>query len=183
MTDSQNNAGVLPAKCWWAMGIRGIAALIFGILAFAWPGITVATIILFFGAYVLVDGLFTVVSAFMHREWPRWWAFLIEGLVGLIVGGIALFSPVSALVAVSIIVAAWAFITGVFEIVASFSLPGGFPGKWGLLAGGILSVLFGCIVVASPAAFAVMISWFIGAYAVIFGAVLIYLSYTLKCAA
>jgi len=163
------------------MAIRGLAALLFGILALAWPGITISMLVIFFGAYVLVDGLFTVISALMHREWSRWWAFLIEGIVGLMAGGIALINPAAVVIAVSILVAVWSLVTGVFEIVASLSMPGDFPGKWGLLGLGILSVLFGILAAASPAAFAAMISLFIGAYAVLFGLILIYLSYTLRC--
>ena len=183
MDESARSSAIIPSRCWWAIGLRASSRWVFGILAFAWPGITVEAILMFFGAFVFFDGLFTIVSAFVHREWPLWWAFLLEGLIGLIVGGIALFNPAAAIAAFVLVVAAWSFITGIFEIIASLSLPGGFPGKWGLLVGGVLSILLGILISMHPGAFTVMIAWLMGGYAVLFGAVLIYLSYTLKCAA
>lgn len=183
MTGSEDGGGIVPRRCWWAVAIRGLAALIFGIVALVWPGITLATIVTFFGLYVLIDGIFTIIFAFIHREWQRGWSTLTEGIMGFILGIIILFHTQLAISVISIIVVAWSLITGVLEILASRALPAGFPGKWSLLAGGILSVLFGCVVAASRTAFIVMIAWFIGTYALIFGAALIYLSYTLKCAA
>lgn len=174
--------GVLPSRCWWPMGLRGIFAIMFGVIAILWPGLTVTTLIIFFGAYILVDGVFTLTAAFMHRDWPRWWAFLFEGLTGIIAGLIAFLWPGITAVAVLFIIAFWTFLTGVFEIIASLHLTSEVPGKWGLFLAGILSVIVGILIFVQPQVFAVIIVWMIGFYAIVFGAGLLFLAHSLKCA-
>ena len=181
MNMDENRLKLLPARCWWAMGLRGLVSVIIGIIAFLWPGITVEVIVMVFGIYALIDGIFTLTAALTHREWPRWWVFLIEGAIGLLAGCVAFFLPQITALVLFIIVGAWTFITGLLEIAAALNLPADMPGRWILLIGGIVSVLFGIVFLIHPAVLLYLVSWLIGAYALLFGAVLIYLAYSLKC--
>ncbi len=181
MTAEEKKISLLPARCWWAMGLRGLVSVIIGIIAFIWPGITITVIVMLFGVYALFDGTFTVVAALSHREWPRWWVFLIEGILGIFAGSVAFLLPEVTALVLFFIVGFWTFFTGILEIAAALHLPGDMPGKWVLLVGGIVSVLFGIVFLVHPAVLFYMVSWLIGGYALLFGVVLVYLSYALKC--
>lgn len=164
---------------WWAFALRGAAAVIFGILAFAWPGVTLAVLVLFWGAYALVDGILALVSAFRTGHDHRW-ALLIEGIVGIGAGVITFAYPgLTALVLVYII-AFWALITGLLEIVAAFRLRKVIDNEWWLGLSGALSLVFGVVLVAAPGAGALALVWVIGAYAMLFGIVLLALAFRLR---
>jgi uncharacterized membrane protein HdeD (DUF308 family) len=164
---------------WWAFALRGAAAVIFGILAFAWPGVTLAVLVLFWGAYALVDGILALVSAFRTGHDHRW-ALLIEGIVGIGAGVVTFAYPgLTALVLVYII-AFWALITGLLEIVAAFRLRKVIDNEWWLGLSGALSLVFGVVLVAAPGAGALALVWVIGAYAVLFGIVLLALAFRLR---
>lgn len=162
------------ARNWWVLVLRGVVAVIFGVLAFIWPFITVTVLVLFFGAYALVDGIFAVWSALTHRsEHDRWWVLLLEGLVGIAAGILTFFYPgVTALVLLYFI-AIWAVLTGVLEIAAAIRLRREIEGEWLLVFSGILSVIFGIVAVIFPSTGAVAIVWLIAAYAILFGLLLI----------
>ncbi len=164
---------------WWAFALRGVAAVIFGILAFAWPGVTLAVLVLLWGAYALVDGILALASAFRTGQDHRW-ALLIEGIVG-IAAGIATFvwPGLTALVLVYII-AFWALITGVLEIVAALRLRKVIHNEFWLVLSGALSLIFGVVLIAAPGAGALALVWVIGAYAVLFGIVLLALAFRLR---
>ena len=164
---------------WWAFALRGVAAIIFGILAFAWPGVTLAVLVLLWGAYALVDGILALVSAFRTGHDHRW-ALLIEGVVGIGAGVATFLWPgLTALVLVYII-AFWALITGVLEIMAAFRLRKVIENEWWLVLSGALSVVFGIVLFAAPGAGALALVWVIGAYAVLFGIVLLALGFRLR---
>jgi uncharacterized membrane protein HdeD (DUF308 family) len=164
---------------WWAFALRGVAAIIFGILAFAWPGVTLAVLVLFWGAYALVDGILALVAAFRTGHDHRW-ALLIEGVVGIGAGVATFLWPgLTALVLVYII-AFWALVTGVLEIMAAFRLRKVIQNEWWLVLSGALSVVFGIVLVAAPGAGALALVWVIGAYAVLFGIVLLALGFRLR---
>jgi uncharacterized membrane protein HdeD (DUF308 family) len=155
---------------WWTYAVRGVVAVIFGILAFIWPGQTILALVLVFGAYALVDGIFAVFAGIASRRYfKRWWAVLLEGLVGIVIGLLTFFwSNITALVLLYLI-AAWALITGIFEIVAAIQLRRVITGEWMYILGGLLSILFGILLFVFPAAGAVSIIWVIGVYAIVFG--------------
>jgi uncharacterized membrane protein HdeD (DUF308 family) len=169
------------ARNWWMLAIRGVAAILFGIAAFAWPEMTLTVLVLLFAAYALVDGIFSVIAAFKDRkEHGQWWILLLEGLTGIAVGILAGGWPsVTALVLLYLIVG-WAIATGVLEIVAAFLLRKEIEGEWLLALGGILSVLFGVVLGARPRAGALAIVWLIAAYAIVFGVLLIILALRLR---
>ncbi len=162
------------ARNWWVLALRGLAAVIFGILAILWPSITITVLVLFFGAYALVDGIFAVFAAITHREGhDRWWVLLLEGLVGIAAGILTFFYPAVTALVLLYFIAAWAILTGILEIMAALRLRREIEGEWLLVVSGILSVLFGVVAVIFPGAGALAVIWLIGAYAIVFGLLLI----------
>jgi len=169
------------ARNWWALLIRGIAAVIFGILAFLWPGGTWVVIGILFGAYAFVDGIFAIVAAVRAAQaHERWWPFVIEGIVGLAIAAITFYDVGITIFALYITIAAWAFITGVLEIVAAIQLRKAIANEWLLILAGVCSILFSILMIWHPFAAAVAIIWIIAAYAIVFGIMMIALSFRLK---
>ncbi len=169
------------ARNWWALLIRGIAAVIFGILAFAWPGATLVVIGILFGAYAFVDGVFAIVAAVRAAQaHERWWPFLLEGIVGLAIAAITVYDVGITLLALYLTIAAWAFITGILEIAAAIQLRKTIANEWLLILAGICSLVFGVLMIWHPAAAALAIIWIIAAYACVFGIIMIALSFRLR---
>jgi uncharacterized membrane protein HdeD (DUF308 family) len=166
---------------WWMFALRGVAAVIFGILALIWPGPTLQALVLLFGAYALVDGIFAMFAGIAsYRYFERWWAVLLEGVAGVVIGLLTFFWPNITGLALLYFIAAWALITGVFEIVAAIQLRRVITGEWALILSGLLSILFGVLLFVFPAAGAVSMVWLIGAYAVVFGIAEIIFAFRLR---
>jgi uncharacterized membrane protein HdeD (DUF308 family) len=166
----------LPAETghWWALALRGAIAILFGLAAFLRPDIALEALILLFGAYALVDGVFSIVGVFggTRGGTPRWLLF-VEGVVSILAGLIAFVFPGLTAVALLYLIAAWAVITGVLEIATAIRLRQEIQGEWALILGGIASVLFGLILAVLPAVGILSLIWLIGAYAVAFGILLL----------
>lgn len=155
---------------WWLYAVRGVLAVIFGLLALIWPGQTLLALVLLFGAYALVDGIFSVVAGIAFRRYfERWWAVLLEGIVGIIVGLLAFFWPNITALVLLYLIAAWALITGIFEIVAAIQFRRVITGEWTMILSGLLSIIFGILLFVFPASGAVSVIWVIGIYAIVFG--------------
>ena len=137
------------ARHWWMVGLRGIAAIVLGILAFALPGMTLAVLVLLFGAYALVDGVLAVIAAFRADAQHRL-AMAVEGVVSILAGVVAFVWPGIAALVLLYIIAFWAIVTGVLEIVAAVRLRAVIPNELALSIGGVLSVLFGVVLVVAP---------------------------------
>jgi uncharacterized membrane protein HdeD (DUF308 family) len=169
------------ARHWWAIALRGLAAIIFGILAFAMPGVTLAVLVLLFGAYALVDGIFNIVAAVSGRSGRQsWWMVLLEGLVSVAAGLVTFFMPGLTALTLVYVISAWAIITGVLEVVAAIRLRKEITNEWWLALSGVLSIVFGVLVAAFPGAGALALVFWIGAYAVVFGAMLVALGFRLR---
>jgi uncharacterized membrane protein HdeD (DUF308 family) len=166
---------------WWAVALRGLAALIFGLLAFMMPGITLTVLIYWFGAYALWDGIFAIISSIRQREGKkRWWALFLEGLVGVGAGITTFLWPgVTAFVLVYII-AFWALVTGMFEVIAAIHLRKEIEGELFLALSGVLSVIFAIALVFWPGLGAFAILWMIASYSIAFGVLLIFLAVRLR---
>jgi uncharacterized membrane protein HdeD (DUF308 family) len=164
---------------WWTLVLRGLAAIIFGILAYVWPDITFTVLVLLFGAYALWDGVFALISAF-RTQGERRWLLVMEGLVGIAAGLVTFFWPGAATLAILTIIAAWAIVTGVFEIIGAIRLRKEIDGEWLLFLSGLLSVLFGIALVIWPVAGLVAVTWMIGGYALVFGILFIILGFRLR---
>jgi len=171
----------LSGMHWWALALRGIVAILFAILAFIVPGVTLAAIVLLFGAYALVDGIVAIVSAIRAAHGHRpWGAFLLEGVVGIVAGLITLFVPAITLAFLIYVVGAWAIITGVLEIAAAVRLRKHVPGEWLLVLTGVVSVVFGVIVFFAPLVGAYAIAVWLGVYAFMFGILMLSLAFRLR---
>jgi uncharacterized membrane protein HdeD (DUF308 family) len=158
------------SRNWWMFALRGVAAIIFGVVAFAQPGQALQALVLLFGAYAFVDGIFAMFAGLAARGYfERWWAMLLEGMAGVVIGLLTFFWPnITALVLVYFI-AAWGLITGILEIVAAIQLRRVITGEWMMILGGLLSIIFGVMLFVFPAAGAVSVIWVVGIYTVIFG--------------
>jgi uncharacterized membrane protein HdeD (DUF308 family) len=165
------------------MLLRGLAAVAFGILAFAWPSLTLLTLIILFAVYALVDGLFALFSMFSRDNGaPAWWLLLI-GVLGIGAAAVTYFWPGLTAIMLVMIIGAWALVHGIFEIAAAFNLRKELEDWWILALGGVISVIFGGLLLFNPGAGALALVWLIGLYAIIFGALLIILSFRLKSVA
>ena len=167
------------ARHWWAFALRGIAALIFGVLAFVWPFLTLSVLVLLWGAFALIDGILALIAAFRVKNDHRW-ALLIEGIVGIGAGIVTFVYPGLTALVLLYIIAVWALITGVLELVAAVRLRRVIENEWWLILTGIVSILFGIVLLAAPGAGALAVVWLIGAYAIIFGLLMIALSLRLR---
>ena len=168
----------LLAQYWWVLLIRGILAVVFGVLAYIQPAITLAALVLLFGAYSFADGVMSIVAGFAGRgEREHWWVLLLEGLVGVAVGILTLWAPGITAMALLFYIAAWAILTGILEIAAAIRLRKEIRGEWLLILGGLASVAFGGLLVARPGAGALTVVWLIAGYAVVFGILLIVLAF------
>ena len=175
---------VLPSETghWWALAIRGAIAIIFGLAALLRPDIALEALILLFGAYALVDGVFAIVGVFggTRGGTPRW-LLLIEGIAGVLAGIIAFVLPGLTAVVLLYLIAAWAVVTGIFEIASAIRLRQEIRGEWALIVGGALSVLFGVILaVIGPVAGLLSLIWLIGIYAVAFGILMLITSFQVR---
>jgi uncharacterized membrane protein HdeD (DUF308 family) len=170
----------LLARHWWVLLVRGLAAIGFGILAFVWPGVTLASLVIVFGAYALEDGVFAIVGAIRGGGRQPWWLLVLEGLVGIGIGVLTLVAPGVTALALLFYIAIWAIATGVLQIAAAIALREEIEGEWLLGLGGLASVLFGALLVARPGAGALAVLWLIGAWALVFGVLLVILSFRVR---
>jgi uncharacterized membrane protein HdeD (DUF308 family) len=166
------------ATNWWALALRGLVAVLFGLLTFILPGITLVTLVLLFGAYALADGIFNVIAFF--RVASHQWALLVEGVIGIIAGILTFALPAITAIVLLYLIAFWAIFTGIFEIIAGIRLRKAITNEWLLLVMGVLSVLFGVLILFAPGAGALAIVLWIGAYALVFGVFLLALAFRLR---
>jgi uncharacterized membrane protein HdeD (DUF308 family) len=168
------------AKNWWLVLLRGIAAIVFGLLAFAWPGLTLLTLVLFYGAFALVDGVLAVIAAIKGgTPAPRWWLAIV-GIAGIVAGALTFLWPGITALVLLFFIAGWAIAIGIFEIVGAIKLRKEIDNEWLLIAGGVLSVLFGIAVLIMPGAGALAVVWMIGIYAIIYGVILVMFALRLR---
>jgi uncharacterized membrane protein HdeD (DUF308 family) len=166
---------------WWALAIRGVAAIIFGVLAFVWPGITLTALVLLFGAYAITDGIFAIIAAVnASGKARRWWLLLLEGILSIVAGVLTFILPGITALFLLYLIAFWAIVTGVFAIGTAIRLRKEITGEWLMALSGVASVLFGFLLLLFPGAGALALIWWIGAYAVVFGALLLGLAFRLR---
>lgn len=168
------------ARNWWLLLLRGIAAILFGLLAFAWPGITLLSLVILYGFYALFDGLFAILAAIKGgNAESRWWLILI-GILGVAAGLLTFFwAGITALV-LTMFIGAWALIHGIFEIIGAIKIRKEIDNEWWLILSGALSVIFGLAILIMPGAGALALIWVIGAYAIVFGGMLVGFAFRLK---
>ena len=172
------------SRYWWMTLLRGLFWVLFGIVIFARPGISLVSLTLALGVIMFIDGVINTANAFSGRkENDDWWVLLLVGLAGIGVGVLTFYNPQATALAVVLYVAIWAIATGLLEIVAAVRLRKQIEGEFWLGLAGVLSVLFGVLLVACPAAGVLTVLWLIGVYAIAFGAVLVFLALRVKSVA
>jgi uncharacterized membrane protein HdeD (DUF308 family) len=169
------------ADRWWLLLLRGIAAILFGILAFIWPGLTLVTLVLMFGAFALVDGAIVLGAAFSGaaKPVPTWWLILV-GLLGIAAGIVTFLWPGMSAILLIVFIGAWAVAHGIFEIIGAIQLRKEIENEWMLILGGIISVIFGIIVLIAPGAGALALVWWIAIYSIVFGVMFVAFSLRLR---
>ena len=169
------------ARSWWLLLLRGIAAIAFGVLAFMWPGLTLVTLVLLYGAFALVDGVLSLWAAFVGgaKGVPTWW-LILAGIAGIAAGILTFLWPGITAILLVLFIGVWAIVHGVFEIIGAIQLRKEIQNEWTLILCGILSVIFGALVVIAPGAGALGLVWAIAAYSIIFGCLLVALSFRLR---
>jgi uncharacterized membrane protein HdeD (DUF308 family) len=179
-TNGGTMADLLTRK-WWLLALRGLAAVLFGVLAFIWPGITLLTLVYLFGFYALINGVLAFVHAYYApKGFPKFGGLIFEGLFSIGAGVIAFITPGITALALVLLIAAWAIVTGIVEIVAAVRLRKVITHEWLLILAGIASLAFGVLLVISPAPGAVALVWWIGAFALAFGVLLISLAFRMR---
>ncbi len=175
----------LLVRNWWALALRGGAAILFGLLALVLPGLTLDALVATFAAYAFVDGVLAIIAALRppgsdRRAVPRREAPLLEGIASLALGLLVALWPAPTVFVFVELVACWALATGACQLLAAYRLRGGLPDAWMLMLAGALSVVLGSMLALAPAVGAVSIVSWIGLYAVAFGAVLLTLALRLR---
>jgi uncharacterized membrane protein HdeD (DUF308 family) len=165
---------------WWAFVIRGVLAIVFGLIALFLPGVTMLSLVLVFAAYAVADGVFAIVSAVRAaKQGERWGLFAFQGIVGIIAGVVAVMMPGLTVVVFVALIAAWAVIGGAFMLAAAFRLDAD-HGRWWLAFGAVASLAYGVLLLIAPMIGAVVLTWWIGAYAIVFGVSLLAVAFRLR---
>ena len=176
-TDAMND---MLANNWWAVALRGIVAILFGIAAFAMPFVTMLSLVVVFAAFSFVDGVFGIImSVSGARKGERWIWLLLSGILGIVASAVAVLWPGITVLAFVILVAAWALVSGTFMLISAFRLKIDHGRVW-LVIGGIASIVFGILLVISPFIGALVLTFWTGAHALVLGATLLVLAYKLR---
>ncbi len=164
------------AQHWWVVLLRGIAAILFGLMSYAWPGVTLAVLVLIWGAYALVDGIFEVVAGVR----ARYGSLILLGILGIAAGVVTFFWPGITAIALLWIIAFWAIVAGVLQISAAVRLRKEIQGEWLWILSGVCTVVLGCLLIARPGAGALSVVWLIAFFAIAWGILLVILAFKLK---
>lgn len=171
----------LLSKYWWLLVLRGVLAVIFGIAVFALPGVTIAVLVLCFGAFSFVDGIFSLGAAWSARqEHADWWLPLLQGIAGIVIGVLAYLNPALTAVALLIYIVAWSFVTGVLQVAAGIALRREVKGELWVILSGVFSILFAIFIMWQPGAGALALIWAIGSWAIIWGVLLVMAGFKLR---
>jgi uncharacterized membrane protein HdeD (DUF308 family) len=174
-------AAPLVGRVWWVIVLRGVFGVLFGVLTFVWPGITLEVLLIWFAVYALLDGALAIAAAFRApRGHLKVWPFVLEGVAGIAVGIIALTLPGLTALVLEYLFAAWLVITGILEITAAIRLRDHISDEWWLILAGVLSILAGIGMYVFPLVGIASLVLLIGAYALAFGIVLIFLGLRIK---
>ena len=160
---------------WWLVLLRGILAIIFGLFALFTPGTALLALVYVFGAYAILDGVTALVVGIRHRGEDRHWVWhVVQGVVSVLAGIIAFVWPGVTVLAILFVIAFWSIVGGIAEIVESFMMRKRGGESWGwILAAGIVSVLFGIVLLVWPGAALITLLWLVGVYAIVFGVIIV----------
>lgn len=162
----------LISKAWWAIFLRGLAAVAFGVTAFAWPNISLLSLIFLYGGYAIADGLTALVAAFTSPKGSQRAWRMLGGLLSIAAGAVAFVWPGLTGITLVILIGGWSIVRGVTEVAAGISLRRVIPSEWMLILGGCVSIGLGVALCAMPGVGALALLWWIAAWAVVFGVIL-----------
>jgi uncharacterized membrane protein HdeD (DUF308 family) len=155
---------------WWVIALRGVAAIIFGIIAFASPGATLAALVLLFGVFAFIHGVLALAAPFTAGRWEtRWWPILLQGVLGIAVGIITVFLPGATALGLLFAIGVWSIAIGITEIATAISMRREIENEWLMAIGGVLAIVFGLYVLVFPGAGALTLVWLIGSFAIVWG--------------
>lgn len=181
MSTIESQLATIFSGNWWALLLRGLIAIAFGVVIWFQPGFSLAALVLLFGAYAMADGILSVWTAIAGRkEHEHWWVLLLGGILGICVGILAFIAPGVTALVLLFYIAIWAISTGVLGIVAGIRLRKEIEGEWLLILSGLVSVVFGALLVLMPGAGALVLLWMIASYAVVFGILLVILAFKMR---
>jgi uncharacterized membrane protein HdeD (DUF308 family) len=173
-----DNLGAALSRSWWLITLRGVLAAIFGLIALMVPAATILALVLLFSAYMIVDGAFAIYAAIRAgRRHESWGLLLLQGLASLAAGILAFVWPDLTVLAFVLLIGAWAMVSGCIMFTAAFTTE---RGRWWLALGGVAALLYGVLMIAAPLAGAVVLTWWLGAFALVFGVSLIVLSWRVR---
>jgi uncharacterized membrane protein HdeD (DUF308 family) len=170
------------SRDWWIIALQGVAAIVFGVLALVWPGITLLALVFLFAAYALIDGVLALITGIRRGRdggGPDWWR-IARGVVGIAAGVVAFAMPGITAYVLLILIAAWAIVSGAIELVAAYQLRDVIRGEWLLALDGVVAITFGIVLIAFPSAGALAVVWLIGAFAIVSGVILLALAMRLR---
>jgi uncharacterized membrane protein HdeD (DUF308 family) len=178
------NLAALLARNWWVLLLRGVVAIVFGALTLASPALSLASLVLLFGAFCLADGLMAAWTALSNgKQKENGWLLLIGGLLGIGVGLLTIFQPAVTGLALLFYIAIWAIATGVVHVLAAIRLRQEIANEWMLILAGLASVAFGALLMARPGSGALAVLWLIASYAIVRGLLLVVLAFEVRSAA
>jgi len=166
---------------WWLLALKGVFAIIFGILILAWPAITIEIVIMLYGAFALIGGVFSmIIGLFSIGKNSSWWVLFLEGILGFVVGGIILKWPLITLLFLIIIIAFWAILSGIIQIITAIFVRQQMKNEWLLGLSGLVSLFFGLILLSWPISGIIVLSWLVGFYALLIGIFLVVFGFQVK---
>jgi len=169
------------ARHWWLVALRGVVAILFGLLAWFWPGMTILVLVIMWGAYALADGILSLITAWRWRDSGKpLWTLVLVGLAGIAAGVFTFISPGITAIVLLTLIAIWAIVIGVLQIVTAIRIRREIDNEWLLGLAGLASLIFGVAMLVRPGAGAIAVVWIIGLYSIFFGAILLALSFRLK---
>jgi uncharacterized membrane protein HdeD (DUF308 family) len=170
--------GAALARNWWLIALRGVLGVVFGLIALLMPVATILALVLLFSAYMLVDGAFAIYAAIRAGQRGDSWGLLaFQGIASLVAGVLAFLWPGITVLAFVLLIAAWSIVTGCVMLAAALATE---QARWWLVVGGAAAMLFGILMIVAPLAGAVVLTWWLGAYALVFGVALIILAFKLR---
>ena len=170
--------GAALARNWWLIALRGVLGVIFGVIALLMPITTILALVLLFSAYMIVDGVFAIYAAIRAAQQGESWSILVlQGIASIAAGAIAFFWPGITVLAFVLLIAAWSIVSGCLMLAAAFRTD---SGRWWLVLGGAAALLFGILMILAPLSGAVVLTWWLGAFALVFGVALIILAFQLR---
>jgi uncharacterized membrane protein HdeD (DUF308 family) len=169
------------AQHWWLVVLRGVFAILFGVLAWFWPGLTILVLVMLWGIYALADGIISLITAFRWKDSGKpLWALILIGLAGIAAGIFTFISPGITGIVLLMFIAAWAVIVGIMQIVTAIRLRREIDNEWLLGLAGLASLIFGILMIVRPGAGALAVVWIISLYSIFFGVMLVMLGFRLK---